>query len=88
MSSVSGAKSDVVRVAVLPPPSLSAFCALRSPPCANLQLGADTELLTSVLQQPADVAASLKEAAGAPEGFEVVIDCAGFEQTMQVGAAV
>lgn len=50
-----------------------------------MQLGADACLQTSVLGQPEDVAAELRRTAGAPDGFEVVIDCAGFQQTMQVG---
>lgn len=48
------------------------------------QLGADAALQASALAVPADAAAALREAAGAPDGFEVVIDCAGFESTMQV----
>ncbi|PRW59528.1 Sorbitol dehydrogenase [Chlorella sorokiniana] len=47
------------------------------------QLGADATLQTSVLGRAEDVAAELRQAAAAPDGFEVVIDCAGFQQTMQ-----
>lgn len=41
-----------------------------------------------MLGKPEDVAAELREAAGAPGGFEVVIDCAGFQQTMQASAGL
>lgn len=47
------------------------------------QLGADAALQTSVLGAPEEVAAQLRAAAGAPDGFEVVIDCAGFQASMQ-----
>lgn len=56
-----------------------------APPRGPLaQLGADATLQTSVLTQPEDVAAELQRASDASNGFQVVIDCAGFQQTMQV----
>ena len=41
-----------------------------------------------MLGKPEDVAAELRRATGAPDGFEVVIDCAGFQQTMQVSTGL
>lgn len=51
------------------------------------QLGADLAQQTSVLEAPAAIAAALRAEAGAADGFDAVIDCAGFEQTMQVALA-
>ncbi|EFN56178.1 hypothetical protein CHLNCDRAFT_30796 [Chlorella variabilis] len=47
------------------------------------QLGASAALQVSPDQQPADIALALMAAADAPDGFDVVVDCAGFQQTMQ-----
>lgn len=52
------------------------------PPLVS-QMGADATVQMSVLQPPAQVAAALTVAAGAPSGVDAVIDCAGFESTMQ-----
>ena len=55
---------------------------------ANLQLasrmGATTTLRVDPGAPPEQAAASLKAAFGGSEGPDIVIDCAGFEGTMQV----
>ena len=48
------------------------------------QLGVDHALLTPPAMTPLDIASALK-AALPPNGPEVVIDCAGFDSTLQVG---
>lgn len=54
--------------------------------CPAPQLGADLAQQTSVLEAPAAIAAALRAEAGAADGFDAVIDCAGFEQTMQASS--
>lgn len=48
------------------------------------ELGADHTLRIETQQTGEDVADRVK-ALACPEGFDVVIDCAGFESTMRVG---
>lgn len=49
------------------------------------RLGADYTHETTVGELPEGTAEALRQGAGAPEGFDVVIDCAGFNATMLVG---
>ena len=51
------------------------------------ELGADHTLRIETQQTGEDVADRVK-ALACPEGFDVVIDCAGFESTMRVGDGI
>lgn len=52
------------------------------------ELGADVCHLVASGELPETTATVLKERANLPDGFDVVIDCAGFEDTMRVGIKV
>ncbi|KAI7841868.1 hypothetical protein COHA_004397 [Chlorella ohadii] len=76
--------ADSVAITDLKQPNLEMAKQARTGASCTAGLGADACLQTSVLGQPEDVAAELRRTASTPDGFDIVIDCAGFQQTMQV----